>query len=439
MPDFDSSFSVESLSAIVDSIIDGHFDVIEERPRISTGADRIELDHFLRGREKHLAAMSRKVLYGRFTFSPFLEREIPKPESKDTRTISIASIRDSVVQRALYQNVYPSVDARLSASVFGYRRGRSAHDAVRAIKRHFADGRIFVFDADLRKFFDTLDHEVLLSQVSTLGLDDRAVTLIRRFLKTGKIPATQVEEHRSATGKQKKYLPEARIIGVPQGGVLSGLLSNLYLAGFDAEIRQQHDGYVRYADDFLVCCASEDECRQVHALAEASLTPLKVALHPDKTKTCVSGESGVDFLGFRISTRGVRVRGRNVAKFKTRIKDVLATQKIKDTAERTLRSLIWRLSYKIRGPDEEQIRKMAERGKRISLCRRSWIGYFRIVDDVGQIRRLDRWLRAQVSRFMAEKHRQRVTLGVMQSYGLPSLVNCLWKARAAPVEATADE
>ena len=438
MSEFERSFSVENLDATVEEIIDNHFDVVAERCRISTGADRIELAHFLRDREKHVTAISRKVLSGRFTFNPFLEREIPKPESKDTRTISIASIRDSVVQRTLYHHVYELIEARLSESVFGYRNGRSAHDAVRLIKRYLKDGRVFVFDADLRKFFDTLDHDVLLSQVGTLGLEERATTLIRRFLKTGRIPSKQVIEHRTATGKQRKYSPEPRIVGVPQGGVLSGLLSNLYLSEFDAKSRQQHEGYVRYADDFLVCCSSEDECLQVRALAEKTLSQLKVGLHPDKTKTCVSGELGVNFLGFRISTRGVRVRGRNVAKFKSRIKGVLASQELRDSPEQTLQSLVLRLSYKIRGPNKEQIRKLAERGKRVSLGRRSWIGYFRIVDDIDQIRRLDRWLRGQVSRFMAENYRQRTTLCVMQSYGLPSLVNCLWKARAPSVGIEAD-
>lgn len=432
MSDFESAFAIDKLSSIVDSIVNGHFDVIAERSRISTGADRIELVYFLRDREKHLAAINRKVLSGRFTFSPFLEREIPKPESKDTRTISIASIRDSVVQRALYEHLYTDIDSRLSTSIFGYRRGRNAHDAVRLIKRHFANARVYVFDADLSKFFDTLDHDVLLQKVHELGLDQRAETLVRRFLKTGKIPAVQVEEHRSASGRQKKYSPEPRTVGVPQGGVLSGLLSNLYLADFDDQILKHHHGYVRYADDFLVCCESLEECYEVHGLVVEALEPLKVALNPDKTKICVSGESGVDFLGFRISTRGVRIRGRNVARFKARIMDVLATQTIKDTPERTFRSLIWRLAFKIRGPNDEQIRRMAERGKVIAPCRRSWIGYFRIVDDIGQIRSLDRWLRSQITRFMLDKHNASANLTAMQQYGLPSLVNCLWKARAKP-------
>lgn len=99
MLDFESCFTGEHLAAHVESLLDGHFDVIAECPRISTGADRIELDLFRRDQAKHLTAISRKVIDGRYTFSPFLERHIPKPESKEMRTISVASIRDSIVQR----------------------------------------------------------------------------------------------------------------------------------------------------------------------------------------------------------------------------------------------------------------------------------------------------------------------------------------------------
>ena len=427
---FESHFAGDRLVAVVNSFLDGHFDVIAERPRISVGSDRIELDHFLRDRDKHLGAISRKVKDGRFTFSPFLERQIPKPESKKMRTISIASMRDNVVQRALYEYLYPFVDAKLSPSVFGYRKGISAHDAVRLIQKHLPDGKVHVFDADLREFFDTVDHDVLLAMVNRLEIDGRAKTLIRRFLKTGKIPSSQVMEHKTKKGKQTKYVPEPRRIGLPQGGILSGLLANLYLSQFDEIIRQCHVGFVRYADDFLVCCESEEECERVHALVKEQLKPLKVELNSDKTKEWVSAVSGVDFLGFRISTRGIRVRGRNISKFKARIRGVLATQKVYTTAGKTLRSLVRRLQFKIRGPNEEQLKKMAERGRLISPGRRSWIGYFRIVDDLVQIRSLDRWLRKQVSAFFWMRFHRRVNLSQMQEYGLPSLVNTLWKARS---------
>lgn len=430
MPEFETCFTSENLAKCVDGILDGNFDVIAERPRISTGADRIELGLFLRDQDKHLAAISRKVTDGRYTFRPFLEREIPKADSKDMRTISIASIRDCVVQRALYEHLYPIIDAKLSASVFGYRKGISAHDAVRLIRRHFAEGRTFVFDADLQKFFDTVDHDLLLEMVERLDLDDRAFTLIRRFLKTGKIPSAQVQEHKDKKGKQTKYQPEPRSKGVPQGGVLSGLLSNLYLSQFDASVIGQFEGLVRYADDFVVCCNNAEECRDVHDLVKTQLTPLKLELHPTKTKECVPGASGVDFLGFRISIRGIRVRKRNILKFKTRIREVLESQKVFKTPARTLRSLVRRLTFKIKGPSDEQLKKLAERGKRVARCRRSWIGFFRIVDDLLQIRSLDRWVRRQVSAFMWEKHRVRVRLKQMQQAGLPSLIKSLWIARS---------
>ena len=429
MSKLDDFFSSDYLANVVDALVNGHFDVIADRPRISTGADRIDFDLFRHDQDKHLSAVQRKVLEGRYTFTPFLERQIPKADSKDMRTISMASIRDSVVQRALYDYLYPVVDAKLSEAVFGYRKGRSAHDAVALIRRHFDAGLTFVFDADLEKFFDTVDHEVLLEIVAALDIDERARTLIRRFLKSGRIPSEQVEEHRAAKGKQRKFTPERRVKGVPQGGVLSGMLSNLYLAAFDAAILSRFPGLVRYADDFLVCCASDDECRDVHELVREHLVPLQVNLNPTKTRECVLAESGVNFLGFRISKRGVRVRRRNITKFKARIGNVLTTQKVFPTPRRTLRSLCWRLQFKIRGPDERQLEKLAERGKRISLCRRSWIGFFRIVDDLTQIQSLDRWIRRQVSEFMWKSYRCRVRFETMRAYGLPSLVNSLWRAR----------
>ena len=147
MPTFDEHFAADKLDQHFEALMNGHFDVIEERPRLSIGSDRIELDLFLRDRQKHLAAMSRKVIEGRYTFSPFLEHEIPKADSSAMRTISISSIRDSIVQRALYHYSYDGVDRQLTEAVFGYRRGRSAHAAIRSLFGHITDGRVFVFDA----------------------------------------------------------------------------------------------------------------------------------------------------------------------------------------------------------------------------------------------------------------------------------------------------
>lgn len=432
MSTFEQHFTEESLDNTFERLLDSHFDVIRDIPRIAIGSDRIDLPLFLEDKAKHLAAASRKVLEGRYTFSPFLERAIPKEGSEEMRTISIASIRDSVVQRALYNYLYDAVDTQLSDQVvFGYRKRKSAHDAIAKIQQHFSKCRTYVFEADLEKFFDRVDHDVLLGKIDALAIDPRAKALIRRFLKTGKIPKEQVEEHRVVKGNKKKYQPEKRNIGVPQGGVLSGLLSNLYLADFDRTMQEQHIGLVRYADDFLVCCSSATECSESHQLAIQLLQPLRVNLHPDprKTKLCVEASSGVEFLGFKVFPTTIRVRGRNIAKFKTRILGVLEKTKPRRTNERTLRHLCNRLSFKIRGPKDEQLQKLAERGQATASCRRSWIGFFRIVDDLEQIRQLDRWVRSTVSKYMWQRYKYRVSLKDMQEAGLPSLVNCLWKAR----------
>lgn len=202
------------------------------------------------------------------------------------------------------------------------------------------------------------------------------------------------------------------------------------MSAFDGALLERHPGLVRYADDFLVCCKTNEECQQVHELVKARLAPLKLRLHDTKTHPCVEANTGVNFLGFCVSTRGVRVRDRNVVKFKTRIQGVLKTQKVYSTAPRTLRVLAHRVAYKIRGPSDQQLKMLAERGSVVAQCRRSWIGFFRIVDDMTQIGSLDRWIRKQVSAFIWKQHKERVRLKHMQAAGLPSLINSLWKARS---------
>lgn len=359
MTEFSSSFDLSALEENYQRLRNGHYDVIKKKYRIAIGADRIDLKLFDRDLDKHLRAIQRKVLQGRYTFSAFLEHEIPKVDSKELRTISIASIRDTIVQRALYDHFYQKIDTRLTESVFGYRKGRSAHDAVKKIRRHFSEGRGFVFDADLSKLFDKIDHETLMEKLESLGnIDPIAAKLVFRFLKTGKIPSNQVKAIREAKGRLVKYQPERRTAGVPQGGVLSGLLSNLYLADFDNHILSNFPGYIRYADDFVVCCDSETECASLRGFVKSTL-PKGAQLNDDKTTDCVSAKRGVDFLGFRITAKKLRVRGRNIGKFKQRIAGVITneTEKKYINWQKALKYLIRRLQLKIEGPGEDDLQE----------------------------------------------------------------------------------
>ena len=439
MQDLSSFFEPAALKENFDRLLEGHYDVIKKKHRVSIGADKIDLSLFRRDQDKHLRAVQRKVMQGRYTFSAFLEHEIPKVDSKDMRTISIASIRDTIVQRALYNYLYDQVDARLDDSIYGYRRGRSAHDAVKKIRWHFREKRVFVFDADLSKFFDEIDHETMMEKVNRLdGIAPVASKLIFRFLKTRKISPTEGKRVKEAKGKLLKYKPERRTAGVPQGGVLSGLLSNLYLAEFDQEVVSEFSGYVRYADDFVICCESKAECASLREYVKVHL-PKGSRLNESKTTDCVLADRGVDFLGFRITSSKLRVRGRNIGKFKQRIDGVIAKQtEIKFSKwEKALGYLVRNIKLKIEGPREEDLQEYANAGFTVAKYRRSWIGFFRIVDDDEQIRQIDRWLRTRVKLYMWKRFRVKLSFTQLQEAGLPTLLNTKYKARKSlPIEPT---
>lgn len=430
---FEEAFALAALQGQFDRLRVRRFDVIHDRARILTGADGICLQDFIRDQNNHLRAISRKVIQGRYTFSPFRGVDIPKAGTKDTRPISISTIRDTIVQRSLYDYLYPRVDPLLTDSVFGYRAGRSAHDAIRTIVDHARAGCNWILDADLSKFFDTVDHELLLSKTQQLEIDPRAQTLIRRYLRTGRITPEEVKavQEARAAGQQTKYRPELRDVGVPQGGVLSGVLANLFLAGFDRAVRATHPGYIRYADDFVICCKSEEECQRAYALTARELATIRLSLNGKKTRPCVAIANGIDFLGFRLDGKQVRVRGANIHKFKARVtNDVFLKQRIHSNHEATLRSLVRRLNFKICGPNEEQRKKLTTILGVPHPHRRSWVGFFRIVTDVDQIARLDRWLRREISRFMWARHKVPVRYKAMRAAGLQSLVGHLFKCRS---------
>jgi RNA-directed DNA polymerase len=425
---FDAAFSLAALDAEYEGLLRSHHDAFTDAPRIAAGSDRLTRTQFERQRTQHLTAASRQVLRGDYKFSGFLEREIPKDDTGDVRTISVAKIRDVVVQRALYGYLYPAVDARLTDSVFGYRRGRGAHDAVEAIEAHFKAGLAYVFDADLKGFFDSLNHDKLKLLIDGLAVDPRARRLAYRFCRAARVTAPATE----ATPDGARYPTESRKAGVPQGGVLSGLLANLYLASMDDAVRAAGGALVRYADDFVICCANQAECEKMRGLVEHSLSALDITLNPKKTTTCVHAPEGVEFLGFELRPGERRVRRKNVGKFKQRISKILSVAEEKGfrRADEALAWISWRIGLKITGPRAPYIDRMIAKGLVSHPDRRCWIGFFRIVTDDDQIRELDRWIRSQVSAHMWRLHRTRVRLTHMQAARLPSLVGQLWKARA---------
>jgi group II intron reverse transcriptase/maturase len=205
--------------------------------------------------------------------------------------LGIPTIFDRVCQQAILNRLGPIFEPDLDDANFGYRTGRSTKDALRKVWKEIQEGRVWIVDADLKDFFGSVDHEKLLSLVSRRVADGRVLGLIRDFLKAGSF------------GEGRLFPTEG---GVPQGGVVSPLLSNLLLTPFDREMRNKGYRLTRYADDWVITCVSAQEARAALAAAGKILETLGVKLHPQKTRI-VHVAQGFEFLGFRIK-RGKKLR-----------------------------------------------------------------------------------------------------------------------------------
>lgn len=431
---FESHFSYENLCTVWVRILRRRLDAFRNCSSLPTGSDGISLERFVARLDQHLRSISRKVLQGRYRFSAMLEIEKTKPGSWKIRTISIGSIRDIVVQTALYDYLYPHVDALMTDSVFGYRKKRNAHAAIRALQKEVQAGRAEVVDVDFKDFFDSVNHTILSGKIERLDIASGATKLLTRYLKVERVPPEEVSLLRAGKRKNKRLARKPRYIGLPQGGVLSGLLSNLYLADFDLEIRSLGAPFIRYADDFLVCCDSTEAGSRIRSRIDELARSLRLETHDSIRPTHNRATCGVDFLGFRVGPEGIRISARNVRRFQTRIEYVVQRTESQQTPEATLQAIIRRVNYKVCGPNSAQMRRLIDAGVVNHPARRCWIGFFRIVTDEEQIRKLDRHIRAEISKSMWQQHRIRVRLGQMKVAGLKSLVRTMYRARRRATE-----
>ncbi len=427
--DFDQYFSLEALSRDYETLLRSKFDFVADNSYLAPGADRLDRQAFEKQLDQHLRALNRKVLQDRWTFSPFLERSIPKASGGE-RIISIATIRDTLVQRGLYEYLYPIIDPLLGDCCVAYRRRLGAHEAVKRIRDAFDKGLIHVFDADIEKFFDSVDHKKFLEKIQSIALDPRARRLLEMYIGTPRVLSSDRDDADTARPLEQ-YPRTIRSIGLPQGGVISGMLANFFLVSLDTAMQVMDNIHVRYADDFLVCCRSENEVKDAHARAAEALGLLELKLHPHKTHER-DANKGIDFVGFRLAPGVTRVRDVNVSKFKARIREVIDTQEPTAHLLNDIRRLARRLSYKIEGPVEE----ISQHGLAKHPYRRSWIGFYRVVDDEKQIKQLDNWIRKQVSIYAWQTHRRKITAKDMQGAGLPSLYGAMWKARRPAPKST---
>jgi RNA-directed DNA polymerase len=299
------------------------------------------------------------------SYCPALVRRtwIPKPGSSEKRPLGIPTVRDRVVQTALVHVIEPILDATFHERSFGFRHGRGCHQALRCVEELLAAGYVYVVDADLKGYFDTIPKDRLLEIVQQKISDRRVVGLVKQFLDQGIL-----EELRTWT-------PEA---GVPQGAVLSPVLANAYLNPLDHHMAERGFQMVRYADDFVILCRTPEE-------AEAALTEVRqwvaghgLTLHPEKTHIVDAREKSFSFLGYAFRGKFRFPRAKSHRKFVDRIRE-LTPRKSGESLEVIL--------------------------QRINRCTQGWFNYFRhchwniFKDYDGMIRR-------RLRRLLLKRHRR---------------------------------
>jgi RNA-directed DNA polymerase len=352
-----------------------------KKNRGSAGIDEVTIAQFEARKEYHLDLLHRKLRDGTYQPKPVKRVEIPKSEG-GVRKLGIPSVLDRVCQQALVQRMEPIFEPTFLDSSFGYRRGRSPHDAMREVWRELNEGNVWLVDADLRQFFDTIDQEKLIDLIAEEISDGRVLQLVREMLRAGVMEG----------GCWKPTLT-----GVPQGGVASPLWSNIFLTPFDRRMAEEGFRLTRWADDFVVLCQTREEAQRALAIAARFLREeLGVELHPQKTRI-VHVSQGFEFLGYKVK----QGTGHRLPVHKRRSRShphnlyAIPREKSVKRFQEQIRALTRRKAPL----------KLREVIERINPVIRGW-GYFYRKADVRRLfHRLDRWIEHRIYSFLAKRWR----------------------------------
>jgi len=333
-----------------------------KRNRGAAGVDKVDIRAFEANLEQNLAALMFDLKYPhRYHASPLRRVFIPKGDGK-LRPLGIPTVRDRVAQEVIRSLLEPIFEPLFSESSFGFRPGRSAHQAVQAVtaaqKRRYS----WVVDADILSFFDTIPHDLIINLVAEQVADGSILNILREFLSAGVM-------------EDLAFLPT--LSGTPQGGVISPLLANIVLNLLDHRLMQAGFCFVRYADDFVVLCRYHARAKQALDFVDNVLRQeLGLSLSPNKTRITNFVE-GFDFLGFHLTRRRASIRQKSIEKLKDKVR---------------------KLTVRCHNLDQNAIRKL----NRVLLGFAHYFGTpWSTVRD--QFALLDHWIRMRI-RSMKSKH-----------------------------------
>ena len=295
----------------------------------AAGIDHVTIEQFASDLDANLERLSEHLRQGSYQPQAIRRHYIPKLGSKEKRPLGIPTVRDRVVQTALRMVIEPIFEREFAAHSYGFRPERGCKDALRRVDQLLKADYVYIVDADLKSYFDTIPKRPLLDLIEQKVTDGRVLALIEAFLEQGVLDGDQ------------EWTPEA---GTPQGAVVSPLLSNIYLDPLDHRMAERGYEMVRYADDFVVLCRSPQEAADALAEVQQWTTQVGLTLHPTKTRLVDAREDGFDFLGYRFVAGQRWPRSKSMKKFKDTIR-----AKTKRSSGHSLPMIILDINRTLRG------------------------------------------------------------------------------------------
>ena len=321
------------------------------------GVDGMKVDELLSFLKNNGKQLKQQIMEGKYKPNPVRRVEIPKETKGEFRKLGVPTVVDRVFQQAITQVLSPIYEKQFSENSYGFRPCRSAHDALKQCQANVNDGYVYVVDMDLEKFFDTVCQSKLIEVLSRTIKDGRVISLIHKYLNAGVI---------------SRGVFEKTEVGMPQGGPLSPLLSNIMLNELDKELTHRGHRFVRYADDCMIFCKSRKSAERTLE----NIIPFiegKLFLKVNRSKTSVEHISRVKYLGYSFYRyRGkcrFRVHPKSIVKMKNKIREL------------TNRSNGWGNEY---------------RALKLTQYIRGWVNYFGMADMKNLLQTTDEWLRHKI-------------------------------------------